>query len=95
MSPESGLVCVFSLKSPTQPERSAQLPAGVSSLDFHREFWQLLAVGMHDGHVAVIDLAVRKDPETYKVTNLITYRSSALRGKRTVPVTQVSTLQEF
>lgn len=90
MSTESGLVCVFSLKSPTQPERSAQMQAGVSSLDFHPEFWQLLAVGMHDGHVAVIDLTVRKDPETFITTNLIIYRSSPLRGKRTVPITQVS-----
>lgn len=90
MSSESGLVCVFSLKSPTQPERSAQLQAGVSSLDFHSEFWQLLAVGMHDGHVAVIDLTVRKDPDTFTTTNLIVYRSSPLRGKRTVPITQVN-----
>jgi dynein intermediate chain 1 len=89
MTAESGLVCVFSLKSPTHPERSAQVQAGVSSLDFHPEFWQLLAVGMHDGHVAVIDLTVRKDSDTFKVTNLITYRSSAMRGKRTVPITQV------
>jgi dynein intermediate chain 1 len=89
MTAESGLVCVFSLKSPTHPERSAQLQAGVSSLDFHPEFWQLLAVGMHDGHVAVIDLTVRKDSDTFAVTNLITYRSSAMRGKRTVPITQV------
>nr|SVE84598.1 EOG090X0HBC [Daphnia pulex] len=89
MTAESGLVCVFSLKSPGHPERSAQVQAGVSSLDFHPEFWQLLAVGMHDGHVAVIDLTVRKDSDTFKVTNLITYRSSAMRGKRTVPITQV------
>nr|SVE83993.1 EOG090X0HBC [Daphnia pulex] len=89
MTAESGLVCVFSLKSPCHPERSAQVQAGVSSLDFHPEFWQLLAVGMHDGHVAVIDLTVRKDSDTFKVTNLITYRSSAMRGKRTVPITQV------
>ncbi len=89
MSAESGLVCVFSLKSPTNPERFAQLQAGVSSLDFHSEFWQLLAVGMHDGHVAVIDLAVRKDPEINNMSNLLVYRSSAMRGKRTVPVTQV------
>ena len=89
MSAESGLVCVFSLKSPTTPERSAQMPAGVSSLDFHPEYWQLLAVGMHDGHVAVLDLTVRRDPETYVTTNLIVYRSSALKGKRTMPVTQV------
>nr|SVE73913.1 EOG090X0HBC [Daphnia atkinsoni] len=89
MTAESGLVCVFSLKSPTHPERSVQLQAGVSSLDFHPEFWQLLAVGMHDGHVAVIDLTVRKDSESFSITNLITYRSSAMRGKRTVPITQV------
>nr|SVE75482.1 EOG090X0HBC [Daphnia dolichocephala] len=88
MTAESGLVCVFSLKSPTHPERSVQLQAGVSSLDFHPEFWQLLAVGMHDGHVAVIDLTVRRDLETFSVSNLITYRSSAMRGKRTVPITQ-------
>lgn len=92
MTAESGLVCVFSLKSPTHPERSVQLQAGVSSLDFHPEFWQLLAVGMHDGHVAVIDLTVRKDLETFSITNLITYRSSAMRGKRTVPITQVAKL---
>lgn len=69
------------------------MQAGVSSLDFHPEFWQLLAVGMHDGHVAVIDLTVRRDPETYAMTNLIMYRSSALRGKRTMPITQVSDIK--
>ena len=83
MSGETGLVCVFSLKSPTQPERSAQLLSGVSSLDFHPEYFQLLAVGMHDGHVSVCDMSSRKH------TNLIVYRSSVLRGKRTVPITQV------
>ena len=62
MSVEAGLVCVFSLKSPSQPERSSRLQAGVASLDFHRQFWQLLAVGLHDGHVAVIDLTQRRDP---------------------------------
>ena len=94
MTAESGLVCVFSLKSPTHPERSAQLQGGVSSLDFHPEFWQLLAVGMHDGHVAVIDLTVRKNADTFAMTNLITYRSSAMRGKRTTPITHVKFIRK-
>ena len=89
MSGETGLVCVFSLKSPTQPERSAQLLSGVSSLDFHPEYFQLLAVGMHDGHVSVCDMSSRKN------TNLIVYRSSVLRGKRTVPITQVMSSQSY
>ena len=62
MSAEAGLVCVFSLKSPSQPERSCRMQTGVASLDFHCQFWQLLAVGLHDGHVAVIDLTQRRDP---------------------------------
>ena len=49
MSSEGGLVNVFSLKSPAMPEQSNRLSAGVSSVDFHREYWQLLAVGLHDG----------------------------------------------
>lgn len=72
------------------PEQSARLTAGVSSLDFHREYWQLLAVGLHDGHVAVIDLAVKTRVEEETVIHLTVHRSSILRGKRTVPITQVS-----
>lgn len=84
-------MCVFSLKSPSQPERSSRLQAGVSSLDFHQQFWQLLAVGLHDGHVAVIDLTQRRDSQNdQQVTKMRVYRSSALRGKRTLPVTQVT-----
>lgn len=49
MSSENGLVNVFSLKSPAMPEESIRLSAGVSSVDFHKDFWQLLAVGLHDG----------------------------------------------
>ena len=90
MLSEAGLVCVFSLKSPSQPERSSRFQAGVASLDFHHELWQLLAVGLHDGHVAVVDLTQRRNHvNDQHLTKLRVYRSSALRGKRTVPITQV------
>lgn len=91
-SSEAGLVCIFSLISPNQPEKSACLSAGVSSVDFHKVYWQLLAVGLHDGHVAVIDLSANFGgaAEDHKAGQLVVNRSSVLRGKRTAPITQVN-----
>nr|CAG4650383.1 EOG090X0AW0 [Sida crystallina] len=89
MSSEGGLVNIFSLKSPAMPEQSARFPAGVSSVDFHHEYWQLLAVGLHDGHIVVLDLAVKTRVDDEIVVHMHTNRTSILRGKRTVPITQV------
>ncbi|CAK4646686.1 unnamed protein product [Aphanomyces euteiches] len=54
-----GLVLFWSLKNPEYPERIYTLGCGVTSIDFSRVHPNLLAVGFHNGVVALFD--TRKD----------------------------------
>ncbi|EQC42250.1 hypothetical protein SDRG_01084 [Saprolegnia diclina VS20] len=54
-----GLVLFWSLKNPEFPERVYVLPCGATSIDFSRSQPYMLAVGFHDGVVALYD--TRKD----------------------------------
>ncbi|RHY25496.1 hypothetical protein DYB25_001936 [Aphanomyces astaci] len=54
-----GLVLFWSLKNPEYPERVYKLGCGVTSIDFSRLHPNLLAVGFHNGIVALFD--TRKD----------------------------------
>ncbi|OQR82348.1 Axonemal Inner Arm I1 Intermediate Chain Dynein [Achlya hypogyna] len=54
-----GLVLFWSLKNPEFPERIYVLPCGATSIDFSRSQPYMLAVGFHDGVVALYD--TRKD----------------------------------
>lgn len=55
-APTTGLVCCYSLKSPSRAERTFALPTAVLCLDFHPEHPNLLAVGCYDGSVMVFDV---------------------------------------
>ncbi|XP_062854134.1 dynein axonemal intermediate chain 4 [Trichomycterus rosablanca] len=53
---KSGLVCCWSLKNPTWPERIFHCGSGVTSLDFSASSAAQLAVGMYDGSVAIYNV---------------------------------------
>ncbi|KAF0689082.1 Aste57867_19354 [Aphanomyces stellatus] len=52
---QDGLVLFWSLKNPEYPERIYTLGCGVTSIDFSRMHPNLLAVGFHNGVVALFD----------------------------------------
>ena len=54
--PQSGRICIFTLKNCSYPEYLLAAPAGVLSLDFHPRHPQLLVAGLADGNVAVYNL---------------------------------------
>ncbi|TRY54611.1 hypothetical protein DNTS_001597, partial [Danionella cerebrum] len=53
---KSGLVCCWSLKNPTWPDRIFRCPSGVTALDFSARYANQLAVGMHDGTIAIYNV---------------------------------------
>jgi len=95
LRPVAGLVALFSLKCPSQPEALLPLPdGGVTSLAFHPQHGALLAVGTHDGSVAVFDVrgacggggAARAGA----VPRAPLFASNARRGKHDEPVWQLA-----
>ncbi|KAI4891917.1 hypothetical protein NFI96_029999 [Prochilodus magdalenae] len=57
---KSGLVCCWSLKNPTWPERIFHCESGVTALDFSASYVNQLAVGMHDGSIAIYNVQSRE-----------------------------------
>ncbi|KAE8291421.1 WD repeat-containing protein 78 [Larimichthys crocea] len=53
---EPGLVCCWSLKNPTWPERIIRCGSAVTSLDFSFNNPSQLAVGMKDGSIAIYNM---------------------------------------
>ncbi|KAM6962991.1 dynein axonemal intermediate chain 4 [Aplochiton taeniatus] len=53
---KSGLVCCWSLKNPTWPDRIFPCESGVTALDFSSNNPSQLAVGMHDGSIATYNV---------------------------------------
>ncbi|XP_017335109.1 dynein axonemal intermediate chain 4 isoform X1 [Ictalurus punctatus] len=53
---KSGLVCVWSLKNPTWPERIFNCKTSVTSLDFSASNPSQLAVGLYDGIIAIYNV---------------------------------------
>ncbi|XP_028282954.1 dynein axonemal intermediate chain 4 [Parambassis ranga] len=51
-----GLVCCWSLKNPTWPERIIHCDSPVTTLDFSASSPGQLAVGMHDGSIAIYNM---------------------------------------
>ena len=54
--PDSGTICLFSLKNSSYPELTLHAPAGVLCLDLHPVHPHLLVAGLVDGNVAVYNL---------------------------------------
>ncbi|XP_050420247.1 dynein axonemal intermediate chain 1-like [Adelges cooleyi] len=63
-SPDIGYLCLWSLKNPSYPEYINQTHCGAMCLDFHRQHGFLIAVGFHDGHLAVYNVSLpTKEPQ--------------------------------
>lgn len=81
MKQGSGLICVYSLKNPSYPEYIFTTDSGAMCCDFHPQHSNLLAVGLYDGTVMVLDVPSK--------SNNPIYRSTVRTGKHTDPVWQV------
>lgn len=53
----SGMVLIWNIKNPVQPERQYNFEAPVTSLQFSKQQCNLLAVGLHNGKVFVLDIS--------------------------------------
>ncbi|KAB5584313.1 hypothetical protein PHYPO_G00105990 [Pangasianodon hypophthalmus] len=81
MDQKSGLVCIWSLKNPTWPERIFSCKTSVTSLDFSASNPSQLAVGLYDGTIAIYNV------QSTNATLVCDSRDCA--QKHTAPVWQV------
>lgn len=56
----TGLVFIWNIKNPVQPERQYTFMASVSALNFSKSNPNLLAVGCYNGHVVVLNIVSRE-----------------------------------
>ena len=84
-APKGGLVLFWSLRNPVYPERVLSLPSGCTAVDFSKNTPHLLAVGMHDGTVAIFN--VRREEQGVLATPVLD--SEHTPGKHMDPVWQV------
>nr|XP_046249819.1 dynein axonemal intermediate chain 4-like isoform X3 [Scatophagus argus] len=83
-SREKGLMCCWSLKNPTWPDRVLHCHSCVTSLDFSANNPSQLAVGMYDGSIAIYDV--------YNMACIA--NSSKCSDKHLHPVWQVSWIRQ-
>lgn len=85
----TGVVAVYSLKSPSCPDYVYHVDAGVMCIDFNTaSMTALLACGMYDGSVCVFDLG-RKDEKTLGYSKEPVAQSNITTGKHMDPVWQL------
>lgn len=77
-----GVINCYSLKNPSYPESHFKLPSGVMSVAWHPSMVYLLAVGLHNGMVCILD--VSKPQQDNPI-----YISDEPLSKHTGPVWQV------
>lgn len=53
----TGLVMIWNIKNPVQPERVYHFPSPVTSVDFSQQHPNLLAIGFYDGSIKVLDIS--------------------------------------
>ncbi|XP_059199973.1 dynein axonemal intermediate chain 4 [Centropristis striata] len=85
-SHKQGLVCCWSLKNPTWPERVIHCESAVTSLDFSSNNPSQLAVGMQDGSIAIFN--VKSQDQSCVIS------SSECTNKHLDPVWQLRWIQE-
>lgn len=78
-SPDVGYVCLWSLKNPSYPEYINQTHCGAMCLDFHRDHGFLLAVGFHDGHLAVYNVSLPTKEAQYMTDAVNTKHMACVR----------------
>ncbi|KAK3879026.1 hypothetical protein Pcinc_016382 [Petrolisthes cinctipes] len=74
-----GMLCVFTLKNPSTPEKVFHSPASVTCVHLHPQYGNVVGAGWSDGTVVVYDLRSPSTPIT----------STPPIGKHLLPVTQV------
>lgn len=79
---ETGVVALFTLKNPSQPEFFSRVPApgGCCSVDIHRDATHFLAIGLGDGNVAVYN--AQNSEQQY-------FSQNHVKNKHQGPVTEV------
>ncbi|XP_078119915.1 dynein axonemal intermediate chain 4-like [Sander vitreus] len=82
-----GLVCCWSLKNPTWPERVIRCDSAVTSLDFSSNNPSQLAVGMQDGSIAIYNVKSRDNKACF-------ISSSGCPNRHLDPVWQLSWTQQ-
>ncbi|XP_042564879.1 dynein axonemal intermediate chain 4 [Clupea harengus] len=75
---KSGLVCCWSLKNPTWPERIFHSDSGVTALDFSANNASQLAVGMHDGSLATYNVQNTEDSPVVDSSDCVHKHTSAV-----------------
>nr|XP_053654640.1 dynein axonemal intermediate chain 1-like [Cherax quadricarinatus] len=78
---EGGMVCLFTLKNPSTPERTFRSQCGVTCVHFHPKYGSMVGAGWSDGTVVVYDVSSLQSP--------LTIYSSPVNGKHLLPVTRV------
>ena len=53
----TGMVMIWNIKNPVQPERVYNFPIPVTSIDFSKQHPNLLAVGFYNGDIKVLDIS--------------------------------------
>jgi len=67
--PKTGIVSIYTLKTPTHPEFRFETKSGVMSMDFSADHPALLCVGFYNGAVGVYDIRKPVSPMLYEVKN--------------------------
>lgn len=55
-----GMVMIWNIKNPVQPERTYHFEAAVTSLQFSRKNFNALAVGMYNGKLEILDISFKE-----------------------------------
>ncbi|XP_076354403.1 dynein intermediate chain 2, ciliary-like isoform X2 [Tachypleus tridentatus] len=66
-----GEICLYSLKSPSHPERIYETDTGVYSVDFHPQRPHFLVVGMCDGSISIFNLKEKKNKPVCMTTDFM------------------------
>lgn len=83
---KGGLVCCWSIKNPEFPERFFITESGVTAVDFSKAHANLLAVGLHNGTIAIYNVR--------NTTNEPILDSFEAEGKHTGPVWQLNWIEK-
>jgi dynein intermediate chain 1 len=69
-----GMVVIYSLRNPSYPEQAWLAPKGAMSVDIHPQKNCLVAVGLYDGNVAILNLKKNEqnEPKTIILRNIPT-----------------------
>jgi hypothetical protein len=68
---KNGLVCCWTIKNPTQPERKYEFDSPVTSVNFSTDRPNLLACGFYNGSVMILDVSSR-NKTVIAVSNRVT-----------------------